>query len=106
MKTRLLFFMFMAFSFAKAQVATFSAPSSYNITATSATISFQVTSSTTTTLYSQLATGNAGNVALAPLSGAGGSAAGTWVSPKNLTGLTPNTTYYFRYRCDNASGTS
>ena len=106
MRSRLLFLFLMVFSFAKAQVATFSAPSSYNITATSATISFQVTSSTTTTLYSQLATGNAGNVALASLSGAGGSAAGTWVSPKNLTGLTPSTTYYFRYRCDNASGTS
>ncbi|MES2812596.1 MAG: fibronectin type III domain-containing protein [Bacteroidota bacterium] len=106
MKSRLLLFCLFVFSFVNAQVATFSAPSSYNITATSATISFQVTSSTTTTLYSQLATGNAGNVALAPLSGAGGNAAGTWVSPKNLTGLTPNTTYYFRYRCDNASGTS
>ena len=106
MKTRLLFLLLFPFTFGNAQVATFSAPSSYNITATSATISFQVTSSSTTTLYSQLATDNAGNVALSPLSGAGGSTAGTWVSPKNLTGLTPNTTYYFRYRCDNASGTS
>jgi hypothetical protein len=106
MKTRLLLLLLLAFSFGNAQVATFSAPSSYNITATSATISFQVTSSSTTTLYSQLATDNAGNVALSPFSGAGGSTAGTWVSPKNLTGLTPNTTYYFRYRCDNASGTS
>lgn len=106
MKTRLLLFLLCAFSFGNAQVGTFTAPNSYNITANSATISFQVTSNSTTTLYSQLATGDAGNVALAPLSGAGGNAAGTWVSPKNLTGLTPNTTYYFRYRCDNASGTS
>ncbi len=106
MKTKLLFIFLLAFSFGNAQLATFSAPNAYSITANSATISFQVTSSSTTTLYSQLATGDAGNVALAPLSGAGGNTAGTWVSPKNLTGLTPNTTYYFRYRCDNASGTS
>ena len=106
MKTRLLYLFLMMFTFAKAQVATFSAPSSYNVTATTATISFNVTSNSTTRLYYQLATGSAGNVALAPLSGSGGSSSGTWVSPTNLTGLSPNTTYYFRYRCDNATGTS
>ena len=107
MKTRLLLFLLFAFSFVNAQVATFnSVLNSYSITASSATISNIITSSSNVTVYYQLATGSASNVALSPTYGGSTNSTGTWTVPFNLSGLTPNTTYYFRFRADNASGTS
>ncbi|MCW1148171.1 fibronectin type III domain-containing protein [Flavobacterium lacisediminis] len=107
MKSRLLVFFLFSFSFLSAQVATFnSVLNSYNIAATSATISNIITSSSNVTVYYQLATGSASNVALSPTYGGSLNSTGTWTVPFNLSGLTPNTTYYFRFRADNASGTS
>lgn len=111
MKTKLCSFLpllfMLVFSTVKAQLATFDTNlQSYNITMTSATISNIITSNTSVTVYYQLATGNAGNVALAPTAGGGSNTSGTWVTVRNLNSLTPNTTYYFRFRADNASGTS
>ena len=107
MKTRLLLFLLFAFSYVNAQVATFnSVLNSYSITASSATISNIITSSSNVTVYYQLATGSASNVALSPTYGGSTNSTGTWTVPFNLSGLTPNTTYYFRFRADNASGTS
>lgn len=111
MKTKLFSFLpflfIMVFCSVKAQVATFdSVLQSYNITMTSATISNVITSNSSVTVYYQLATGSAGNVALAPTAGGGSNASGTWVTVRNLNSLSPNTTYYFRFRADNASGTS
>jgi hypothetical protein len=72
----------------------------------SATISNTITSSSNFTVYYQLATGNSGNVALSPTYGGSTNATGTRVVSFNLSALTPSTTYYFRFRADNASGTS
>lgn len=94
-------------NFANAQVATFDPVlNSSSITATTASISNVITSNSAFNVYYQLATGSPSNVALAALQGGSSNTAGTRVVVFNLNGLTPGTTYYFRFRSDNTTGTS
>ena len=96
MKTRLLFFMFMICSFAKAQVS-FGTPYGSSITATTANLNVYVNLNNTYQVSYQIATSSTG-VASASNQGSLNTFAGSYNLVKNLTGLLPNTTYYFRFR--------
>jgi Concanavalin A-like lectin/glucanases superfamily/Secretion system C-terminal sorting domain len=96
MKTRLLFFMFMICSFAKAQVS-FNTPYATSITTTTANLNVYMNLNNTYQVSYQIATSSAG-VASAANQGSLNTFAGSYNLVKNLTGLVPNTTYYFRFR--------
>ena len=103
---RFLLLYIMPFAFAKAQVATLSTPSAGSITTTTATIVGNITTSSQATVTYNLATGSSSNINLAPNLGSQTQSTGTWVMVTNLNNLLPNTTYYFRFRSQNTSGTS
>ncbi|WP_220764490.1 LamG-like jellyroll fold domain-containing protein [Flavobacterium sp. UMI-01] len=96
MKTRLLFFFIMAFSFAKAQVS-FGTPYASSVTTTTANLNVYMNLNNTYQVSYQIATTSAG-VASAANQGSLNTFAGSYNLVKNLTGLLPNTTYYFRFR--------
>lgn len=98
MKTRLLLLFFMLFSlFINAQTVNFGTPTATAITATSAQIGVSLTTNNVINVTYRLATGNEGNVSLASAQGNQAQYAGTVYNFNNLTGLTPNTVYYYRF---------
>ncbi|WP_281298353.1 LamG-like jellyroll fold domain-containing protein [Flavobacterium limnophilum] len=96
MKTRLLFFFLLAFSFGQAQVS-FNAPYASSVAATTANLNVYMNLNNTYQVSYQIATSSAG-VASAANQGSQNTFAGSYNLVKNLTGLLPNTTYYFRFR--------
>lgn len=96
MKTRLLLFMLMICSFANAQ-ALLTNPYATSIGTTSANLNCYMNLGNTYQVSYQIATSSAG-VASASNQGSQNTFAGSYNVVKNLTGLLPNTTYYFRFR--------
>jgi chitodextrinase len=88
--------MFMICSFAQAQVS-FNTPYATSITMTTASLNVYMNLNNTYQVSYQIATSSAG-VASAANQGAQNTFAGSYNLVKNLTGLLPNTTYYFRFR--------
>lgn len=96
MKTRLLFFFLLAFSFAQAQVS-FNTPYATSVTTTTANLNVYMNLNNTYQVSYQIATTSAG-VASAPNQGSQNTFAGSYNLVKTPIGLLPNTTYYFRFR--------
>lgn len=96
MKTRLLFFMFMICSFANAQ-ATFNTPYASSVEATTANLNVFMSLNNTYLVSYQIATTSAGVDSATNLDSQN-TFAGTYNHVRNITGLLPNTTYYFRFR--------
>lgn len=96
MKMKILLLLLLAFSFGNAQVS-FNTPYATSIAATTASLNVYMNLNNTYQVSYQIATSSAG-VASAPNQGSQNTFAGTYNLVKNLTGLLPNTTYYFRFR--------
>jgi hypothetical protein len=96
MKTRLLFFFLLVFSFGNAQ-ALLTTPYASGIATTTANLNCYINLNNTYQVSYQIATSSAG-VASAANQGSQNTFAGSYNLVKNLTGLLPNTTYYFRFR--------
>lgn len=96
MRTRLLFFMLMICGLANAQVS-FNTPYASSVEATTANLNVYMNLNNTYMVSYQIATTSAGVAGSANL-GSQNTFAGSYNLVKSLTGLSPNTTYYFRFR--------